>query len=82
MRSKRHTPIIRSELVEKMKYAVPGSKDRKRGYALINVPPNSSYAIEHIPCSTDIPDGDMDTFERRFAKESPNAPLTIKAVTG
>ena len=62
------------------------NEDRHRGFALVNVLGEGAFAMAHIPGSINIPHGNEDVFERRFAKDkeiivycpSPDCPASDK----
>lgn len=60
--------ISRQELEQRLKQQKPDNEDPKAGYALVNVLDAKLYERDHIPSSINIPQDDVDEFEKRFDK--------------
>lgn len=63
--------IDRQQLEHMLSDETPDNDDRSDGYALVNVLGKDSFREEHIPNSINIPVGQLDEFEQRFAKSKP-----------
>lgn len=60
--------ITRQQLEHLLQRQRPDNKNEDVGYALVNVLQPESFEEEHIPGSINIPLGDEEKFEQRFAK--------------
>lgn len=60
--------IDRAELEAKLRDEKPNNHDPERGWALVNVLDEETFADQHIPDSINIPGDSLDRFEKRFAK--------------
>ena len=61
--------IDRSGLTRRLEREPPNNDDRSQGFALVNVLGREQFAKEHIPGSTNIPEANIDTFEKRYARD-------------
>ena len=61
--------IDRRDLEQRIAAHSLNNQDRHRGFALVNVLGEGAFAMAHIPGSINIPHGNEDMFERRFAKD-------------
>jgi len=79
MSKQQFSTIDRDDLERRMAAHALKNQDRHRGFALVNVLGEGAFAMAHIPGSINIPHGNEDAFERRFAKDksSSTAPLPI-----
>lgn len=60
--------ITRDALKSYLSREQPNNIDRSNGFALVNVLPASSFRMEHIAGSINIPEGNEADFERLFDK--------------
>lgn len=60
--------ITRETLRLRLEVEQPDIEDRYQGFVLVNVLKPETFEKEHIPGSINIPLGNEDEFERRFAK--------------
>ena len=63
-----YATIDRLALTQMIARSQPDNVDREEGFALVNVLGPDAFAREHIPWSINIPRGQEDEFEKRFAK--------------
>jgi len=61
--------IDRDDLEQRIATHNLNNEDRRRGFALVNVLGEGAFAMAHIPGSINIPHGNEDVFERRFARD-------------
>lgn len=61
--------ITRQQLEHLIQRQNPENEDNTEGYALVNVLSPESFEEEHIPGSINIPQGEEEKFEQRFAKD-------------
>lgn len=61
--------IDRDGLARRLERQRPDNGDRSQGYALVNVLGEEQFQQEHIPGSSNIPQGQEEAFEKRYAKD-------------
>ncbi|MGH8523105.1 MAG: rhodanese-like domain-containing protein [Gammaproteobacteria bacterium] len=61
--------IDRDDLEQRIAAHSLDNQDRHRGFALVNVLGEETFAMAHIPGSINIPRGNEGVFERHFAKD-------------
>lgn len=61
--------ISTDRLEQRLTEETPDNSDLAEGFALVNVLGKDAFEREHIPHSINIPQGDEDTFERRFSRD-------------
>lgn len=69
MRSQDFDVISREMLQQYTDREPPDNMSASGGYALVNVLGEEAFRKEHIPASINIPKGQEDEFERRFARD-------------
>ncbi|MGH8588187.1 MAG: rhodanese-like domain-containing protein [Gammaproteobacteria bacterium] len=69
MSKQQFSTIDRDDLERRIAAHTLNNQDRHRGFALVNVLGEGAFAMAHIPGSINIPQGNEDVFERRFAKD-------------
>ena len=69
MTKEQFSTIDRDHLEQRIAAHSLNNEDRSRGFALVNVLGEGAFAMAHIPGSINIPHGNEDAFERRFAKD-------------
>jgi rhodanese-related sulfurtransferase len=67
MTKQQFSPIDRDDLEQRI--AAHSLNNESRGFALVNVLGEGAFAMAHILRSINIPHGNEDVFERRFAKD-------------
>lgn len=69
MTNRQFSTIDRGDLEQRIAAHSLNNEDRHRGFALVNVLGEGAFAMAHIPGSINIPHGNEEVFERRFAKD-------------
>lgn len=69
MTKQQFSTIDRDSLEQRITAHSLNNHDRHRGFALVNILGEGAFAMAHIPGSINIPHGNEDVFERRFAKD-------------
>ena len=64
-----YVKITHETLRLRLEIEKPDNEDRYQGFALVNVLSPEAFEKEHIPGSINIPKGNEDEFEARFAKD-------------
>lgn len=71
MSDKSYETVTAEELGKRLDEPGPDNDDPDHGFALVNVLGEEAFEKEHIPSSINIPKGNEDEFEKRFAKDKP-----------
>ena len=58
--------ITKEELKEQLAHELPNNEDMTEGYALVFVGSAEEFAVEHIPHSVNIPQGEEEEFEEEL----------------
>lgn len=69
MTKQQFSTIDRDDLEQRIAAHGLNNEDRHRGFALVSVLGEGAFAMAHIPGSINIPHGNEEVFERRFAKD-------------
>ena len=69
MAEKKYETISSDALASRIQRTSPDNEDPNAGYALVNVLGREQFDRERIPGSANIPQGQEDDFEKRFAKD-------------
>lgn len=69
MTTQQFSTIDRHDLEQRIATHSLNNQDRHRGFALVNVLGEGAFEMARIPGSINIPHGNEDIFERRFAKD-------------
>ena len=69
MQTALHTPISHKMLEEKLKMDQLNNHDERKGTAVVNVLSPEAFNKDHIPGSINIPQNDIEQFDKRFKKD-------------